>query len=174
MTPRVAEGRSRDEDGRMALLLILLALVWAGFVTAAVIGSAPSGGASIVAFDRELYSPGTPEGVWVLCGLAVSAGLALAWAFGAWSRRRHRARLSAELDERWAQRSHEATAEGARGRLLESRERELDEMVHTLTAQRDALLGEIAVLRASAPSVVQVPEADGTDAAVDRPADRAG
>ncbi len=158
----------------MALVLIVLAFVWAGVVVAVVIGSAPTGGASIVAFDRELYSPGMPEGVWVLCWLAVSAGLALAWAFGAWSRRRHRARLSAELDERWALRSHEAVAEGARGRLLESRERELDEMVHTLTAQRDALLDEIAVLRASVPSVVQVPESDETEAAVDGSADRAG
>lgn len=158
----------------MALVLILLALVWAGIVLAAVIGSAPTGGASIVAFDRELFTPGTPEGVWVLCGLAVSAGLALAWAFGAWSRRRHGARLSAELDERWAQRSHESTAEGARGRLLESRERELDEMVHTLTAQRDALLGEIAVLRASAPKVIEVPEAADPEVGVDRSADRAG
>jgi hypothetical protein len=158
----------------MALVLIVLAFVWAGVVVAVVIGSAPTGGASIVAFDRELYSPGTPEGVWVLCGFAASAGLALAWAFAAWSGRRHRARLSAELDERWALRSHESTAEGARGRLLESRERELDEMVHTLTAQRDALLDEIAVLRASAPNVVQVPESDETESAVDRSADRAG
>lgn len=158
----------------MALLLIVLALVWASLVLAAVIGSASTGGASIVVFDRELFVPGTPEGVWVLCGLAASAGLALAWAIGSWSRRRHRARLSAELDERWAQRSHEATAEGARGRLLESRERELDEMVHTLTAQRDALLGEIAVLRAAAPSVVQVPDVDDTEVEVDRSADRAG
>jgi len=143
----------------MPVVLIVIALAWAGLVLATVIGSASTGGASIVAFDRELTTPGTPEGVWILCALAVSAGLLLAWAFGSWNRRRHRARLSAELDERWALRSHEATAEEARGRLLESRERELDEVIWTLTAQRDALLEEIAELRANTP-VVEIPEAE--------------
>lgn len=156
----------------MPVLLIVLALTWAAFVVAAVIGSAPSGGASIVVLDRELATPGTPEGVWILCALAVTAGLLLAWTVGAWNRRRHRARLSAELDERWALRDHEATAEEARGRLLESRERELDEMIHTLTAQRDVLLEEIAVLRANAPSDLVV---DVTDDLVEvNEVDRAG
>lgn len=162
----------------MPVLLILLALAWAAFVGAVVIGSADSGGASIVVAGRELATPGTPEGMWILCALAVSAGVLLAWAFGAWNRRRHRARLSAEFDERWALRDHEATAEGARGRLLESRERELDEIIRTLTAQRDALLEEIAVLRANAPSdVVTVDDVvvDVTDDLVDvDEVDRAG
>jgi type VI protein secretion system component VasK len=156
----------------MPVLLIILALTWAAFVAAAVIGSADSGGASIVVADRVVATPGTPEGVWILCALAVSAGVLLAWAFGAWNRRRHRARLSAEFDERWALRDHEATAEEARGRLLESRERELDEIIRTLTTQRDALLEEIAVLRANAPSDVVV---DVTDDLVDvNEVDRAG
>jgi hypothetical protein len=153
-------GHLGDEDCGMALVLIVLAVVWGAVVTATVIGSAPSGGAEIAAFDRALFEPGTPEGVWFLCALSASAAFALAWAFGAWSRRRQRARMSAELDERWAQRSHEATAEEVRGRLLESRERDLDDMVQILTAQRDALLGEIATLRAESPGVIQVPDAD--------------
>jgi hypothetical protein len=146
----------------MPVVLILLAVAWAAFVVAAVVGSAPSGGASIVALDREIATPGTPEGVWILCALAVSAGLALAWAFGSWNRRRHRVRLHAELDERWALRSHESVAEQLRGRLMESRERELDEVIWTLTAQRDALLEEIAELRANAPDAVRVPDTDDT------------
>lgn len=144
----------------MVIVLFVLAVAWSVVVVATVIGSAGSGGAAIEAFDRHLLTPGNPEGTWILCALATSAAFSLAWAIGAWRRRRHERRLSAEFDDRWAQRSHESTAEEARGRLFVSQQRDLEVSIEILTAQRDALYEEIRGLRAQAPDLVQLPEAD--------------
>jgi hypothetical protein len=150
----------------MVVILLLLAVTWSGIVVLTVIGSAPSGGESLIALGREVATPGSPEGVWILCAMAASAGLALAWAIAAWRRRRHGKQLSIEFDQRWAERTHVAAQEEARGRLLESRERELQTTIDTLTAQRDALVDEMAALRQQGPpGVVRLHDAEDEKAA---------
>lgn len=131
------------KDVVVVLTLLVLAAAWSILVVGTVIGSAPSGGATLIAFDREIAAPGNPEGTWILCAMVASAGLSIAWAIGAWRRRRHGKRLKRELDDRWLQRHHEEAVGSARGHLLESRERDLEASIATLTAQRDVLVEEI-------------------------------
>lgn len=150
----------------MVFILLLLAIAWSTIVTLAVIGSAPSGAESLVALGREVATPGSPEGIWILCAMAASAGLSLAWAVGAWRRRVHGKRLSREFDERWAERTHVEASGQARGHLIETRHKELQASIDTLTAQRDALVDEIGAMRQKAPSgLVRLPEADQQAAA---------
>jgi hypothetical protein len=147
------------KDVVVVLILLVLAIAWSVVVVGTVVGSAPTGAASLIAFEREIANPGNPEGTWILCAMVASAGLSIAWAIGAWRRRRHGKRLKAELDDRWAQRHHEEAVGSARGRLLESRERELEASIVTLTAQRDALYDEIRSAGTAAPPPVEEPEA---------------
>jgi predicted branched-subunit amino acid permease len=59
-------------------IAIALAAVWTAFVAETIVESARLYGGSIQFVGRTLLSPGIRPGIFILCGLAVSAGLA--WA----------------------------------------------------------------------------------------------
>ena len=61
-----------------SIIAMALATLWTAFVTETIVESARVFGGSIVFLGRTLLTPGIRPGILILCGLAVSAGLA--WA----------------------------------------------------------------------------------------------
>jgi hypothetical protein len=119
--------------------LLVLATVWAVVVTDGVVESARGGGGDLVEFGRRLASPGVPEGIWILAGLAASAAFALAMAFGSVRERRLSRRTTVNRDEQRTQRAHRDAGDEGRGRLLAWRLAELQTQIAELTARREEL-----------------------------------
>ena len=123
--------------------LLVLATVWAVVVTDGVVESAHTGGGDLVEFGRRLASPGVPEGIWILAGLAASAAFAVAMAFGSVRERRLSRRMTVNRDEQWTERAHRDAGDEGRGRLLAWRLAELQTQIAELTARREELRLEV-------------------------------
>jgi hypothetical protein len=119
--------------------LLVLATVWTVIVTDAVVESGRTGGRTLVEFGRHLASPGVPEGIWILAGLAASAAFAFAYSLGAVRERRVRRRVTVDLSEQWTNQSHREAGDEGRSRLLAWRLAEIQTEIAELTARREEL-----------------------------------
>jgi hypothetical protein len=161
----------------LSALALVFATAWAVAVTDTIIESTQAGSSKLVVFGNTLGSLGTSAVVWILCILAASAGLALAFAWGNVRERRLERRMSAQMDERLVAMAQRETGLEGRGQLLSWRVAELRAQVAELTARRDELKrelgeGEIREDRLVGvglhrrpdpdPSVVVVPEVQGS------------
>jgi hypothetical protein len=140
--------RRRSVVGSLvSILLVILALALSAGAADLVVESADSGGATLIAFDRVLWTPGTPEGIWVLCGSVAIAAIALTAAVARIRGRRLERTMAAELDERWDELSHQDAGVIARNELLSWRIAELQSVLNDLVAKRDAALSEMVALK---------------------------
>jgi len=137
---------------------VALFAVWLALVVDVVAESAVSGGATIIAFGRTLASPGNPEGTIVLAALVGTAVAALVGALAwVWGMRRER-RMASELDTRWQLLSAQHAGAEARARMMEARVAGAQEHFEAILSRREALIEEMAEIRAAAGSRTQIPE----------------
>jgi hypothetical protein len=132
----------------LAWLNLVLAAVWTVFVVDVVVESADHGGRTLTAFGRQLFEPGVPAGVYILCGLAASAALALVTTVARVRGRRLERRMAAELDDRVDEVSHRAAGDAARAQLLQHRIAELQTSLDDLAVRRDEAYEELQSARA--------------------------
>jgi hypothetical protein len=132
----------------LAWLNLVLAAVWTVFVVDVVVESADHGGRTLTAFGRQLFEPGVPAGVYILCGLAASAALALVTTVARVRGRRLERRMAAELDDRVDEASHRAAGDAARAQLLQHRVAELQTSLDDLAARHDEAYEELQTTRA--------------------------
>jgi hypothetical protein len=128
-------------------IAIALAAVWTAFVAETIVESARLYGASIQFVGRTLLAPGIRPGIFILCGLAVSAGLAWAAAVAYARGRRLEQRMAAELDARYAEMTAQAAGDFARAGLLSWRVAELRTSLDDLIKRRDEILAEMELER---------------------------
>lgn len=130
----------------MPVLLIVLAAGIAAFSVDLIVESARTGGEAIVALGTTVATPGLPQGIWILCGIAAVATLLFAAVIGALRGRRIRrraARAAAAADARWETRSQQEAGESAKERLLTSRIAQLQRTMDDLLATRDQAIEEM-------------------------------
>jgi hypothetical protein len=128
-------------------IAIALATVWTVVVVETIIESARTFGGSIQFLGRTMLAPGIRPGIFILCGLAASAGLAWAAAVAYARGRRLERRMAAELDERYQEITAKAAGDVARAGLLSWRVDELRTSMDELTARRDEVLTEMEYAR---------------------------
>jgi hypothetical protein len=128
-------------------IAIALAAAWTAFVAETIVESARLYGASIQFVGHTLLSPGIRPGIFILCGLAVSAGLAWAAAVAYARGRRLEQRMAAELDARYAEMTAQAAGDFARAGLLSWRVAELRTSLDDLIKRRDEILAEMELER---------------------------
>ncbi len=137
---------------------VALAAVWLALVVDVVAESAASGGAIIIAFGQTLATPGNPEGTIVLAALVGSAAAALVGALAwVWGMRRER-RMASELDARWRLLSAQHAGAETQAQLMEARVAGLQEHFDAILSKREALIEEMAEIRAAAGARTQIPE----------------
>jgi hypothetical protein len=129
------------------IVAIVLATAWTAFVVDTIVESGRAGGGSLVALRRTLLTPGVRPGILILCGLAASAGLAMAAAVAHARGRRRERRMAAELDARYQEMTARAAGDIARAGLLSWRVAELRTSMRELTGRRDQLLAEMELAR---------------------------
>jgi len=129
------------------IIAIGLAAVWTAFVTETIVESARLYGGSIQFVGRTLLSPGIRPGIFILCGLAVSAGLAWAAAVAYARGRRLEQRMAAELDARYAEMTAQAAGDFARAGLLSWRVAELRTSLDDMILRRDEIMAEMELAR---------------------------
>jgi hypothetical protein len=129
------------------IIAMALAAVWTAFVTETIVESARVFGGSIVFLGRTLLTPGIRPGILILCGLAVSAGLAWAAAVAYARGRRLEQRMAAELDARYSEMTAQAAGDFARAGLLSWRVAELRTSMDDLIKCRDEILAEMELAR---------------------------
>ena len=128
-------------------IAMVLAAGWATLVVDTIVESTNAGSGSIVALRRTLFTPGVRPGVVILCGLAASAGLAMAAAVAYARGRRLERRMAAELDARYQEMTARAAGDVARSGLLSWRVAELRTSMQDLTGRRDQLIAEMELAR---------------------------
>jgi tRNA A37 threonylcarbamoyladenosine modification protein TsaB len=133
--------------GFVAIVAIAVASAWSALVVDTIVESTEAGGGSIVALRTTLLVPGVRVGVSILCGLAASAGLAVAAAAAHARGRRLERRMTAELDARYQEVTARAAGDVARAELLSWRVAELRTSMKDLIGQRDQLLAEMELAR---------------------------
>jgi hypothetical protein len=126
---------------------IAIATAWTVVVVETIIESARTFGGSIQFLGRSMLAPGIRPGVFILSGLAASAGLAWAAAVAYARGRRLERRMAAELDERYQEITAKAAGDVARAGLLSWRVAELRTSMDELTARRDEVLAEMEYAR---------------------------
>jgi hypothetical protein len=131
----------------LAWFNLLLATVWTVGVVDAVVESADRGGRTLTVFGRQLFEPGTPAGIYILCGLAASAALALVTTVARVRGRRLERRMAAELDDRADELSQQAAGDAARAQLLRHRIAELQTSLDELVVRRDEAFEELRATR---------------------------
>jgi hypothetical protein len=131
----------------LAWLNLVLAAVWTVGVVDAVVESADRGGRTLTAFGRQMFEPGVPAGIYILCGLAASAALALVTAVARVRGRRLERQMAAELDDRVVEVAHRAAGDAAREQLLRHRIAELQTSLDDLVARRDEAAEELRSTR---------------------------
>jgi hypothetical protein len=129
------------------IIAVASAAVWTAFVTETIVESARVYGGSIVFLRRTLFTPGIRPGILILCGLAVSAGLAWAAAVAYARGRRLEQRMAAELDARYSEMTAQAAGDFARAGLLSWRVAELRTSMDDLIMRRDEVLAEMELAR---------------------------
>ncbi len=131
----------------LAWLNLVLAAVWTAVVVDVVVESGDGGGQTLTAFGRRLFEPGVPAGVFILCGLAASAALALVTTVARVRGRRLERRMAAELDDRVVDASHRAAGDAAREQLLRHRIGELQTSLDGLVARQHEAEEELRAAR---------------------------
>jgi hypothetical protein len=129
------------------IIAILLAAMWSAFVVDTIVESARAFGGSIIFLRRTLLTPGIRPGIFILCGLAVSASFAWAAAVAYARGRRLEQRMAAELDARYQEMTTEAAGDTARVGLLSWRIAELRTSMDDLTERRDQTMAELELAR---------------------------
>jgi hypothetical protein len=129
------------------LVAIVVAAAWSALVVDTIVESTEAGGGSIVALRTTLLVLGARLGIPILCGLAASAGLAMATAVAYARGRRLERRMAAELDARYQEMTTRAAGDVARAGLLSWRVAELRTSLQDLTGRRDELLSEMELAR---------------------------
>jgi hypothetical protein len=131
----------------VGVIAIVVAAAWSALAVDTVVESARAGSGSIVVLRTTLLTPGVRLGVPILCGLAASAGLAMAAAVAHARGRRLERRMAAELDARHQEITARAAGDVARAGLLSWRVAELRTSMQELTGRRDQLLAEMEQTR---------------------------
>jgi hypothetical protein len=144
----------------LAVLYLLAAVALSVGVGDAVIESASTDPLQIVVFGRVLLEPGTPEGIWILCGMSAVAALALVSAVARIRGRRLERRLAAELDARYAEMSSKAAGDAARAHLLDARVAELQTWYERAVAERDEARRELESAQAQLTAALSKPKPD--------------
>ncbi|MGH2680556.1 MAG: hypothetical protein ACRDG8_08760 [Actinomycetota bacterium] len=127
----------------MGYIAIVLATAWTAVVVGTILESVDASAGSIVFLRRTLLTPGNRTGVLIMCGLAASAGLALAAAVAYQRGRRLKRRQASELDARTEEMATRAAGDVARAGLLSWRVEELQTSMEDLTNRRDQILDEM-------------------------------
>jgi hypothetical protein len=131
----------------MGIIAIAAATLWTAAVVETIIESVRAFGGGIQIFGRTLIAPGIRPSIFVLCGLAASAGLAWAAAIAYARGRRMERRMAADLDERYQDMSTRAAGDIARAELASYRANELRTTVDDLAHQRNEILAEMEIAR---------------------------
>ncbi|HEX5937666.1 MAG TPA: hypothetical protein VFZ75_08285 [Actinomycetota bacterium] len=129
------------------IIAIVAATLWTAFVVETIVESVRAFGGSVVFVGRSLLAPGTRPTIFILCGLAASAGLAWAAAVAYARGRRIERRMTADLDERYQEMSTRAAGDIARAELASWRANELRTTVEDLAHQRNEILAEMDLAR---------------------------
>ncbi len=129
------------------IIAIVLATLWTAFVVETIIESARAFGGSILFLGRTLLTPGIRPGIFILCGLAATAGLAWTAALSYERGRRLERRMAAELDARYQEITTQAAGDVARAGLLSWRVAELRTSMDSLTQRRDEIVAEMELAR---------------------------
>jgi hypothetical protein len=99
-------------------LALVLATAWAVAVTDSITETTHAAAGRFVVFGKTVGSPGTSAVIWILCILAASAGLAMAFAWGYVRERRIERRMSAQMEERLIAIAQRESGLEGRGQLL--------------------------------------------------------
>jgi hypothetical protein len=128
-------------------IAIAIATLWTAVVVETILESGRSYGVSIVFLRRELLRPGIRPGLFILCGLAASAGFVWAGAIAYARGRRRERQMAAELDARYEAISMKAAGDAARAGLMSWRIDELRTSMEDLSDRREQLLAEMELAR---------------------------
>jgi uncharacterized protein with von Willebrand factor type A (vWA) domain len=131
----------------MGIIAIVAATLWTAAVVETIVESVRAFGAGIQIFGRTIITPGIRPSIFVLCGLAASAGLAWAAAVAYARGRRLERRMAADLDERYQEMTTRAAGDIARAELVSWRANELRGTLDDLVHQRDEILAEMDLAR---------------------------
>jgi hypothetical protein len=129
------------------ILAIAAATLWTAFVVETILESVRGFAGSIVFAGSTLYAPGFRPSIFILCGLAASAGLAWAAAVSYARGRRMERRMAADLDERYQEMTTRAAGDIARAELVSWRANDLKTSLDDLVQRRDEILNEMDLAR---------------------------
>jgi hypothetical protein len=131
----------------LGILALVAATIWTAVVVETIVESVRGFGGGILFMGRTVFTPGVRPSIFVLCGLAASAGIAWAAAIAYARGRRLERRMAADLDERYQEMTTRAAGDIARAELVSWRANELRGTVDDLAQQRDVILGEMDLAR---------------------------
>ena len=131
----------------MGIIAIVAATLWTAAVVETIVESVRAFGAGIQIFGRTIITPGIRPSIFVLCGLAASAGIAWAAAIAYARGRRLERRMAADLDERYQEMTTRVAGDIARAELASWRANELGASLEDLVHQRDEILAEMDLAR---------------------------
>lgn len=131
----------------LGILALVAATIWTAVVVEMIVESVRAFGGEIRFMGRTIMTPGIRPSIVVLCGLAASAGIALAAAIAYARGRRLKRRMTADLDERYQEMTTRAAGDIARAELATWQAKELSGTVDDLAHQRDDILAEMDLAR---------------------------
>ena len=131
----------------MGIIAIVAATLWTAAVVETIVESVRAFGAGIQIFGRTIITAGIRPSIFVLCGLAASAGIAWAAAIAYARGRRLERRMAADLDARYQEMTTQVAGDIARAELATWRADELGASLEGLVRQRDEILAEMDLAR---------------------------
>jgi hypothetical protein len=131
----------------IAVAAVAAAVAWTAVVVDVIWESAAAPGSSVVVLGRVAATPSDRVSLYVLAGLAASAGLALTAAAAYRRGRRLERRMAAELDARYQEVTARAAGDVARAGLLSWRVDELRTSMQELHERREEVLAEMELAR---------------------------